>query len=147
MRYLIPVILLLLAMSAQADKIYKWVDDKGQVHYGDAPRGAQTGVKAESATATDTNTTIVNDTQQDQRKLSRSLEDERHAREEEKAKKQQQAADRQQRCHRARDLMKRYESSSHLYDLDAGGNRQVLSDEQRKGAEDKLRKDIEKNCE
>lgn len=147
MRYLISLVLCIVVMPLQAEKIYKWVDDKGQVHYGDAPRGAQTGVKTEPASTTDSTTTIITDVQQDQRKLSRSLEEDRRAREEEKAKKQQQAADRQQRCHRARDLIKRYESSSHLYDLDASGNRQVLNDEQRKTAEEKLRKDIEKNCE
>ena len=134
-------------MPLQAEKIYKWIDDKGQVHYGDAPRGSQVGVKSEPAKSSDSSTTIVTDTQQDQRKLSRSLEEDRRAREEEKAKKQQQAADRQQRCHRARDSIKRYESSSQLYDLDANGNRQVLNEEQRKNAEDKLRKDIEKYCE
>ncbi len=147
MRYLILLVLCIVVMPLQAEKIYKWVDDKGQVHYGDAPRGAQTGVKTEPASTTDSTTTIINDVQQDQRKLSRSLEEDRRTREEEKAKKQQQAADRQQRCHRARDLIKRYESSSHLYDLDASGNRQVLNDEQRKTAEEKLRKDIEKYCE
>lgn len=147
MRFRFALMLLMVVMPLQAEKIYKWVDDKGQVHYGDAPRGTpQTGVKTEPASTT-TDTTIVNDVQQDQRKLSRSLEEDRRAREEEKAKKQTQAADRQQRCHRARDLIKRYEASSQLYDLDASGNRQVLSDEQRKTAEEKLRKDIEKNCE
>lgn len=132
-------------LMAAESKIYKWVDEQGQVHYGDAPKGKQSGVRTgdDNAVTSESPTVTAPDRQQ---KLIQSLEADRRAREEEKAKKQQQREELERRCYQARDRLRQYESSSHLYDLDAEGKRRVLSDSERKSAEDKLRSDIDKYC-
>jgi hypothetical protein len=44
MRTLVSLCLLLAAATAAADPVYKWIDERGVVHYGDRPLGA--GAKA-----------------------------------------------------------------------------------------------------
>jgi len=132
-------------------KIYQWVDKDGQTHYSDAPQGKQSGVRTQDTEAitiddSKTNTSKATTSPQQQKKLTQTLEEDRHRREQEAAQKKQQSAEREQRCHQARDRLKRFESSSALYDLDANGQRRILSDVERKAAEEKVHNEIEKYC-
>ncbi|MBI3561976.1 MAG: DUF4124 domain-containing protein [Gammaproteobacteria bacterium] len=168
--------LLLAASAGAADKIYKWTDAHGQVHYSDAPQGNQSAVRTQdsdpitleatkpgekplhpiqrkppghssattaAATTHDSNGTPTSSPEQ---RLIQSFEEERHQREEAAARKKHQEEEREQRCHRARDKLRQYESAGYLYDLDPDGNRRALNDSERKTAEEKLKAEIEKFC-
>ena len=149
----LAIVLATSAVCLASGKIYQWVDKDGQTHFSDAPQGKQAGVRTQDtdaitldASKNKTTTTQTNTTPQQQQKLTQTLEEDRHRREQENAQKKQQTAERERRCHLARDRVKRFESSGALYDLDENGQRRILSDSERKAAEEKAHNEIEKYC-
>ncbi len=136
----------LLALGAAQAGVYKWVDEQGNVHYGDRPDGqgakalqVPEGRGAAPPPATDSRA-------ERQRRLLDAMETDRIERRE--ARRQQAAAaeDRERRCHYARDRLRRFEAAARLYDLDGQGERRILSDRERALALDRAKADIKKWC-
>jgi hypothetical protein len=136
---------LLLAGGASAVEVYKWVDGKGKVHYGDRPEGTRSKkieVKVDSPSPDATATARDERT----RKLLEQYEIEREELAEGRAKKAELEAERQQNCAMAKDILEDYRTASYLYDKDKSGERVVLTKEQRAAAEDEARKAVDKWC-
>lgn len=147
--WLIPLTVLTLTVALQAEaEIYKWVDENGQVHYGEQPVGDKAReviIKLHGGTKSGATTAPV-DHRIKRDKMLQAMEQDRHAREEEKQKKSKSVQKNKMRCIRAKDALKQYKSASSLYKLDTKGTRITMSDEQRKQATKQLQAKIKEHC-
>ncbi len=142
-------VLLVLNLSVAQAKIYKWVDDNGQVHYSEkAPDKKRAAKQIHLPRYTPPQAATVTPAQRKQKRnnLLRAFDEERKLRKDAQAKKNQQDARRQHNCILARDKLKNYQRASVLYSLDKQGKRIYFSDIQRSRAEANLRSRISKWC-
>jgi hypothetical protein len=143
----LSLILSVIPVVAQAE-IYKWVDEHGQVHYGDKPKSLQQADNQKMDINENYNTLEVlpDDRKQKRDKLLEAL-DEKRQQKNEAAKKQQEAdAKRAKQCLLAKDNLLSYQRSNFVYNLDKEGNRIVLPDSARENAISSLQKQIAINC-
>jgi len=126
---LIIILLLSASVSARAET-YRWVDDRGQVHYEDRKQGEKSSpIKPYSKP----NATQP-DAQERMEKTRRLLNAYRIERQQKREKLAEQKAEQEKRkkyCNRARDDVRRYNAYRRIYNLDQDGNRVYLSDQER----------------
>jgi hypothetical protein len=100
---------LFMLCNVASAEVYKWVDDKGEVHFGDSPKGSQDAkisIEENAAAHTDT----AQPTQADTQKLIDSMEQSRKQRA--KQRQQQRAAQRKQdeKCLKERNKLRKLET-------------------------------------
>ena len=144
------IIVLLFSQLSNAETIYKWVDEDGQVHFGskagskDAKevkikdRYIDSGKSAPSLSAQER----ANKT----KRFLNALDAENKSIADEKRKKEKDAELKDSRCNASRDQLKRYENSGALYDLDEKGNRILLNKKQYEQAMSQARARVQKWC-
>mgnify|MGYP003445482334 CR=1 FL=1 len=129
MRWLL-LILAGLALQANAQGgFYKWVDEKGVVHYSDkAPPGKAGGkMQVKRPASPDAN--------------------ERRFQEEKKQKEtQQKAQEAEQKCLRARSALDSLKQERPLYRVDQQGERVFMEDEERRRLTDSWQQQADSNC-
>lgn len=141
------LVLMVVLGSAQAGKVYKWVDENGQVHYSsqkppgqDAEtvkirKGPKVQPPAEEAS---TETTEATDEE---------AVDEDVAKEAAKQKAQADAALRKKQCEAARKNLAALNRSTRVVQVDeASGKRSVMTDDQRIKAFEMANQSIKDNC-
>ena len=120
---------LYLPVSVSHAEVYRWVDEKGQVHYADQAQGAgPRGIKTPAAPAGQMNQ------QQRMEKTQRLLnayQVERQQQREQAARQQEAEEKRARNCARARDNLRQYSEYGSFYRLDKDGNRVYLSEQER----------------
>jgi|SRR5215469_5317592 len=135
-----------LALAAAADQIYKWVDKDGHVHYSQTPPPA-TGVQAQSVDigAPPPDPTTLHNEQN----LAKQLDD-KNKQAQDVADKQkqdaQQKAQQKAQCDDLRDRLRVLQAGGRAATVDANGNMNFLSDDDRAKREKELQDDIDKNC-
>lgn len=140
------ILIILVTVQTHAE-VYKWTDDKGQVHYGDkpiaVPEAEAFGVdtRKNSGVALDDKTRV----EKRQRLLDAMAEDRK-----EKVKQREKAraenADRQRRCVYYKDRLRLSQQASGVYRLDQDGNRVFLSEAGREQSSRNLQAQINKYC-
>lgn len=135
----------LLFASPCSAEIFKWYDEKGQVHYGDKPVNNSQPVEIDDRSFSGAMDTSARRSEQRQ-KLLDAMEEDRQKKNKEQAKQEKQEAKNKRQCIRARDRLLRFEKAGSLYNLDENGNRVTLSEEQKKKTIEDLRKNIELHC-
>lgn len=134
--------------GAMADEIYKWVDDEGNVHYGDRPSGSP----VEQQMAIDyrrTDPSVVQSQIESQNQAIAARQERRAAAEEAAqmaAEKEAEAADRQKQCDKYRARLKTMVESRRLYREDENGERVYLDEKQTQDARRKVEALISENC-
>ena len=126
-------LLALACMSvALADRpIYKWVDDKGQVHYSTVPhsdKAQQLGIENTATPHAGTDVTPVATTAPSDAELTASKPTDPPA------------------CKFGRDRLTKYLQASKLYSTDDKGNKTQLSDADKKKALDDAREYVKETC-
>lgn len=140
-------LLLLMLLSGQVGvhaELYRWVDEKGQVHFGDQARDATThAIKPHSGPPKqDDGRQRLYKT----RKLLNAYQIERQQMREQQAK-QKAAAEKQKRdCNRARDNLRKYTDYGNIYQLGDDGERVYLSAKERMALLQRSRKAVERLC-
>lgn len=138
------LILSVFSFNAAADKIYKWVDEDGNTHYGDtAPAGRSEEIHVPKTPAVDPSVNTR------KARTMRLLETFQHERAEKRAARGGAAAllkKRRANCEQAEQTQYKYEHSAFLYTTDEQGNRVILSDEEHAMAKAKALNDVEKWC-
>jgi hypothetical protein len=144
------ILLLLFGVSLVGQQlraeVYKWVDDKGRVHFSDRPVDTEsTAVKIRQGDAP------AAATGQDERqlKMQRMLDVYAEERTERQEAKQKQKAERQQRkqnCARAKDRYNSHLRARGIYDLGSDGKRQYMSDDERAKHMKRLKAEISRWC-
>lgn len=144
MKYICTLILLTYSFHLTAG-VYKWVDEKGNVHYGDKPQ-ADVAVPVQIDKVPTQSTADRESRQELRQRVTDSLEEDRLAKQEEREKQKKQREKRLKECNWLKDRQKRYQGAAGLYQLDKDGNRVFLSDDSRKQTEKKLQRQINKAC-
>lgn len=140
--------LLLLALPAQAQGgLYKWVDEKGVVHYSDTPPAGKAAGKLHVAPQPP----LDGGAQSPQRSRSwqEQLQDSNERRfQEDKKQQEQQKKDRDaaEKCQRARNALDSLKRERPLYRVDKGGERSYMDDEERRRLIDGWQQQADANC-
>ena len=143
--------LLIANNNANAESVYKWIDEDGQVNYGSRPDDKKIAeeVEIKNRYIDSGNSRAPLSAAQRANKLKRfvnSVDAENKALAEEKKKKQEQEELNLTRCNASRDQLKRAKAASTLYDLDEKGNRILLNKKQYEQAMQQARARVEKWC-
>ena len=138
---------LALSGAAIAGDIYKWVDEDGNVHYGDKPAGAQSERMAIQSRPTDPARVAA---QTQARMEARAKEREEAAAaaaagpsEEEL---QAQAEERRQACEQSRANLQRMVQSRRLYREDDNGEREYLNEAEMQATRQRVENEINEFC-
>jgi hypothetical protein len=144
----LAVAALAFATGVQANEIYKWTDEDGNVHYEDRPSGAPTEERlALNYRRTDGSAVQKRVAARHEREASRAeAKSQAEAAEREAADNAAAAAERKQACERARGRLETYLQSPRLYRTDANGERVYLDDEQRQEARRKAEEQVTEFC-
>ena len=122
--------------------VYKWVDENGEVHFGDRPPNKDAKEVRIKAPPPATSTSGAHQRLERQQKLLQSYDEERQLKAEDKAKADKLTAKRKRNCQIARERAERFKISSYLYEKDEAGNKTILSHERRSEAEKKAQADV-----
>ena len=146
MRGLGVCVCLLLAGAASAE-VYRWTDDKGEVHYSDRPAAAAeaTRVEIHSKSAAESSAG------KPQGYADRELEFRKRQLDKEKQEKKQGEAaaeqeQKQQNCATARNNLRTLQESGRVVSYDEKGERRFMGDSERETAIAKASKDAEQWC-
>lgn len=136
-----------LLITPAGAEFYKWTDEQGRVHYGDRPpdEGAQS-VDVDPGSSSSSPIPSDAERRDKTRRLLRAYDEERRIKQQQEQRQEAEAAERQKRCARARDRLRRYRHAGALYDLDQQGDRQFLDHDQRRQAEARAARDVDKWC-
>lgn len=137
--------MLLFLSSVVHAEIYKWTDDKGNIHYGDKP---VTNSKEMDISEEPSQNQAVSKSERDERrkKLLESFDVDRQKKKEKSAENRKNKKQRDAQCGHAKDRLRRYKTASSLYDVDKHGKRTTLSGDVHKKAIKDLQKKIRKYC-
>lgn len=115
-----------------ASDVYKWVDEKGKVHYGDRPtHGSARQVPLRSKPPADES---LRQRHERQNKLLQVMEEERQLRDEQRLQAKAHQAQREQECATAKFRLRRYQEAGEIYLEDASGKQTKLPKEQQQEA-------------
>lgn len=132
-------------------EVYKWVDDKGVVHYGDKDnKGSKTVEMKVDMTGAEVDSGVgeKDDSSRDEkrRRIADAMEEDRLEKKEASDKEKLERKRRKAHCNQLKDTRKRLKKASGMYKLDKNGKRVYLSDKQRSKNEKSLDKEIRKYC-
>lgn len=138
------IVLLLSGPAPVQAEVYRWVDEKGQVHFGDQAREASTqAIKPHSGSPTEAN---QQQRMRKTRKLLNAYRIERQQAREQTAKRKQQAEKRKRKCIRARDNLRKYTDYGNIYRLGEDGEREYLSVQERTALLQRSREAVAQWC-
>ncbi len=121
---------LFLPLAAGAQGLYKWVDDKGIVHYSDKPPAGKSGQKLNVAPPPmDSQAPPRNRSWQEQLQDSNER---RYQEEKQQQAQQQKAREAEEKCRRARYALDSLKQERPLYRVDKEGGRNYMEDEERR---------------
>lgn len=137
----------LMAGTAGSTEIYKWVDEEGNVHYGDVPEG-----RAAEALAIDSRRTDPDRVQAEQESvaaLQESLAERAQARDEAAAEREEARAEAEKRakqCDEARERLRVAMEAQRLYKQDENGERVWYDDEDYERIRNEARQLVDERC-
>ena len=138
------ILVCLFCTQAWAAGIYKWVDEKGDVHYSDKPEHTKSEViRVEPAPAPDP-AALKQRRRRD--KLLRVYAEERDEKKKIAAAERAAADKRKRNCETARKRQTDYDNAGYIYDVDADGNRRILTDNEHTAARQQTREDVAEWC-
>jgi hypothetical protein len=142
-RCLFIALLLSGQLSVHAE-VYRWVDEKGQTHFGDQTREASTrAIKPHSRPPTQGN---QQQRMQKTRKLLNAYQIERQQLREQRAEQKEQAEKRNRDCIQARDNLRKYTDYGNIYQLGEDGKREYLSEKERAALLQRSREAVARLC-
>ena len=147
----ISVLVLMLVCTASYSQVYAWKDEKGRVHYGDAPPPKKVGMQVDAITIKEKNPAGKLDETVERRKarqadLLRDYEESARKKAEEKAKQKEDRRKKEQRCKRAKSRVKHNKRYSLIFYEREDGERTYLDDAQRKKYDKELQEKVAKHC-
>ena len=134
--------------SAVAGDIYKWVDEVGNVHYGDKP--VSNGSERVAIESRPTDRARVQSQYQAAAQARAENRDARAQADEEGRKAEEelraQADERRQKCEASRATMQKFVTSRRIYTQDESGERVYMDDAQMQAARERVENDINEYC-
>ncbi len=136
------------ATGAFAGEIYKYVDEQGNIQYGDWPTGAD-GEERMAAVYTGTSSSSLTAQAKQRESYVEAREERRAAQQQEEEAEAQAALDREERdarCKQSRSRLETYLQANRLYREDASGEREYLDDAQIMEARRKAEESVKEHC-
>jgi hypothetical protein len=148
-RHLAAILLMLMAGSVPAD-VYRWVDDTGQVHYGDQPPPGVPAAPVGARPGASTQAPPVAPTAVEPRPSAERYLDARRAEREEakaavEARREEQLL-RKRQCATARRDLTLFDSGAVIYGYDAKGERYALDPREREQRRKSLQRTLRAAC-
>ena len=138
--------LLLLVTNPVYAEVYKWVDEDGNVIYGDKPVSKDKADKVEIKKAPKQDASIK-ERQKKQQKLLNVLQDERDEKIAAEEEEQKRIAEQEQECTRVRKELNEMKRASFLYEeTDDPNNPKIISDEEREAEQERYENFLNENC-
>ena len=146
-RHHITAVILILACLPATAEVYKWVDEDGNVHYGDKPTGNEPERMAIASQPTD-NARVQQQIQVSTTARTQRREAEAAAAAEGPSKEelQAEAQERAQRCQSARATMQSFITSRRLYREDESGERVYLDESETIAARQRVEDQNDEYC-
>jgi hypothetical protein len=127
--------------------VYKWTDEQGRVHFSDRPVSeSSTEIKIKQAPSSNASGSSPQHRQQKMRKMLDALEEERIEKREAEQKAKQDQEKRKKKCLYAKDRYNSHNRATGIYSYQEDGQRNYLSDDERKSHMRKLKADIDRWC-
>ena len=146
-------VFILLTLSTVNAGIYKWTDEKGNVHFGDRPNNAaakELSVNSELSNKSVKRTTPVESDEftreEKRRRITDAMSEDREERKRQKKNDSIKRKNKQIQCARMKDKLRRVNRAAGLYNLDKDGNRVFVSHEDKNKSANNLKKAIAKQC-
>ena len=134
--------LFMFTLGAVQAGVYKWVDEDGQIHFGDQPQKSAERVKVhkgpEIDAATQKRIDELNNFNDDEK------EDDLDAEAQKKAETLR--AQYKEYCEKTRERLATLERGGRLYEVDQAGERTYLTDESRQDKINSAKQDLKDNC-
>ena len=139
--------LLFMLVSVANAEIYKWVDENGNVHYGDKP-GQTDSQKVEINTDSETvqPETGMADRLETQQKMLQIYEEERLEKEQQRHQAERKKEVTRKKCGELKDYHRNLKQASRLYVLDDDGNRKYLNESSHENKIQEIEKQLAKYC-
>ena len=138
---------LAISSAAVAGDIYKWVDEDGNVHYGDKPDGAQPERMAIASKPTDpARVAAQTQARAESRTKAREAEAAAAAEGPSEEERQAQAQERRQACEKSRADMQRMVTARRLYREDESGERVYLDETEMQSTRQRVEDQISEFC-
>ncbi len=136
---------LLLPLAAGAQGLYKWVDEKGVVHYSDTPPAGKPGQKLNIAPPPPLDSQAPQRSRSWQEQLQDSNE-RRHQEEKQQMEARQKAREAEQKCLRARSALDSLQRDRPLYRVDQQGERVFMEDAERRRLTESWQQQADAHC-
>lgn len=138
---------LAVASIAFAGDIYKWVDEDGNVHYGDKPTGYESErLPIDSRPTNPARVQAQVAAQVEARATARETEAAAAAEGPSDEELQAKADERAEKCDRSREILQRFVTSRRLYREDEAGERVYLDEEQTRAARQRAEDEVDEYC-
>ena len=135
----------ILITTPQAAEIYKWVDDKGKIHFGDKPATPDAEV-VDIRNSPRTNPTYQDELDK-QLKLLDVMQEERLENENEKNRLKQENEVRRENCLKVKKILGNMKNARYIYQsTDDPDNPHILSDEDRKTETARMESEVKRWC-
>lgn len=146
LKYCLISLLLFTALGGASD-VQKWVDENGQVHYGEKPPEGAVTEKIDTGGA---NVIDTSDQRRRMKSMAKEADSRRSYREKREQQKKQQESQRAQRnqqlCERAKQRIGVYRQKAPVFTTKPDGGRDYVEDDERADMIAKLEKDIRRYC-
>ena len=135
----------MLCSATNATEIYKWVDEEGQVHYGNRPTG-QGGEKIGIKIAPKPKQQTFRNHEAKQRRLIQVMSEERQEAAQQRQAQKERLQQLKIKCAEARKSLQEMQHAAGIYTLNDEGETLFLSEREREQAELKLQSQIDSLC-
>lgn len=134
-----------LAMSVQAGGVYKWVDQDGNVHFGDQPTDGNAAQIAQPKTQVPADPAYQERLQRQKQYLEARQEEHEQAKQK-AAEEKTQKAERHAKCQKAKEQLAYLEAHTRLYASLPNGEQKFLSAVERETELAKMRQQVAEFC-
>lgn len=127
-------------------EIYKWVDEQGQVHYGDKPQAQAESISVEGQGEPAKAPPDDSARRERQQRVLKSMQMERERKQALREQERASAQEAEQRCAEARQRLADISGAGFLYRRNAEGERVIFTDEERAQASEQAEAAVEHYC-
>ncbi|MDR3158674.1 MAG: DUF4124 domain-containing protein [Zoogloeaceae bacterium] len=142
----LAVLLSFVAFSTAQAEVYKWKDAQGRTIISDTPQPGKKATAVPSATPADTDDNGVIKTLDDQDLEFKKRQEERRAAEKKQNEETADAAKKAENCDRSRRNLEMLESGARISQQNEKGDREFMGDQQRQNEIDRIRRNVQENC-
>ena len=140
---ILTVIIYVLSYPAWGGEIYKWVDDRGNVHFSDQPGKSDSQQIDMPKFKTDP---VLEQREQARQEKAKKEQTDNAAKTADEAEAQKKEEQRKKNCITARERVEQLQTVRRLFRIDESGERHDLSDEERASALQKAQEDVKTWC-